>query len=59
MEEDLVGLLTPHFDKGRVDRVVGIVNQLFDEDWKSRPASDKQAVATPALSPHPRNRHLH
>jgi hypothetical protein len=60
VEEDLIGLLSPNFDKGRVDRVVGIVNQMFDEDWKSRPATDKQTVAAaPALSPHPRNRHLH
>ena len=59
VEEDLVGLLSAHFEKVRVDRVVGIVNQMFDEDWKSRPATDKQSAAAPALSPHPRNRHLH
>jgi hypothetical protein len=59
VEEDLIGLMSAHFDKGRVDQVVGIVNQMFDEDWKSRPATDKQTAAAPALSPHPRNRHLH
>ena len=59
VEEDLVGLLSAHFDKGRVDQVVGTVNQMFDDEWKSRPASDKEVSAAPALSPHPRNRHLH
>ena len=47
VEEDLVG------------QVVGTVNQMFDDEWKSRPASDKEVSAAPALSPHPRNRHLH
>ena len=59
VEEDLVGLLSAHVDKSRVDQVVGIVNQMFDDEWKSRPASDKEVSAAPALSPHPRNRHLH
>jgi len=32
---------------------------MFDEEWKSRPAAEEQPVATAALQPHPRNRHLH
>ena len=59
VEEDLVALLSPHFDKARVDRVAGIVNQMFDEDWKNRPPSEEKTVAAPAVTPHPRNRHLH
>ena len=59
VEEDLAALLSPHFDKARVDKVTNIVNQMFDEEWKSRPAAEEQPVATAALQPHPRNRHLH
>jgi len=59
VEEDLAALLSPHFDKARVDQVAALVNQMFDADWKSRPASEDKSVATPALQPHPRNRHLH
>ncbi len=59
VEEDLAGLLTPHFDKARVDQVTSLVNKMFDESWKSRPPSDEQSVPAPVLQPHPRNRHLH
>jgi hypothetical protein len=59
VEEDLGALLSPHFDKTRVDQVANMVNQMFDEEWKRRPAEKEAAVATPALQPHPRNRHLH
>ncbi len=59
VEEDLAALLSPHFDKARVDKVTNMVNQMFDEEWKSRPAAEEQPVATAALQPHPRNRHLH
>ena len=59
VEEDLNALLSPHFDKTRVERVTAIVNQMFDEEWKSRPATDEPSVSTPLSQPHPRNRHLH
>src|SRR5258706_10250664 len=59
VEEDLTGLLSPHFDKMRVDQVTAIVNQMFDEDWKNRPAVEEPSISTPVLQPHPRNRHLH
>jgi hypothetical protein len=59
VEEDLCALLSPYFDKARVDQVAGVVNQMFDEDWKNRPAAEEQAQSTPVLQPHPRNRHLH
>jgi hypothetical protein len=59
VEEDLSALLSPHFDKVRVDQVANIVNQMFDDEWKRRPVAEEPAVATPALQPHPRNRHLH
>jgi hypothetical protein len=36
-----------------------MVNQMFDDEWKRRPVEKDAAVATPALQPHPRNRHLH
>ena len=59
VEEDLSALLLPHFDKTRVDQVAGMVNQMFDDEWKRRPAVEEKTVATPLLQPHPRNRHLH
>ena len=59
VEEDLDSLLSPHFDKSRVDRVTAMVNQMFDDDWKSRPTVEEQTVSAPVLQPHPRNRHLH
>ena len=59
VEEDLASLLSPHFDKDRVDPVTAMVNQMFDEDWKSRPTVEEQSVSAPPLQPHPRNRHLH
>jgi hypothetical protein len=59
VEEDLAGLLSPHFDKPRVDQVTALVNQLFDESWKNRPAVEEKTVATSVQQPHPRNRHLH
>ena len=59
VEEDLAGLLSPHFDKARVDQVTSLVNQMFDESWKNRPPSDEESVPAPVLQPHPRNRHLH
>ena len=59
VEEDLSALLSPHFDKSRVDQVVALVNQLFDESWKKRPVAEEQTLSTSAPTPHPRNRHLH
>ncbi len=59
VEEDLASLLSPHFDKARVDEVTAVVNRMFDDDWKSRPAVEEQTASTPVLQPHPRNRHLH
>lgn len=59
VEEDLAALLSPHFDKAKVDQVLNLVNQLFDDEWKRRPAVEEKSVATPVLQPHPRNRHLH
>ncbi len=59
VEEDLSGLLAPHFDKVRIEKVTTLVNQLFDEVWKSRVTDEKQVTATPQAQPHPRNRHLH
>jgi hypothetical protein len=59
VEEDLTGLLSPHFDKARVDQVVGLVNQIFDDTWKKRAQVDEQSVSASTLHPHPRNRHLH
>ena len=59
VEEDLSALLSPHFDKVRIDQVANMVNQMFDDEWKRRPAVEEKSVATPALQPHPRNRHLH
>ena len=58
VEEDLSALLAPHFDKTRVDQVVSQVNQMFDEEWKRRPV-EQEPVASTALQPSPRNRHLH
>ena len=37
VEEDLGALLSPHFDKTRVDQVANMVNQMFDDEWKRRP----------------------
>ena len=59
VRKDLAGLLSPHLSKVRVDQVANIVNQMFDDEWKRRPASEEPAVAAPTLQPHPRNRHLH
>ena len=59
VEEDLVGCCRRTSTRTRVDEVTGIVNQMFDADWKNRPAADEQTVSTPLLQPHPRNRHLH
>ena len=59
VEEDLAGLLSPHFDKAHVEHVTAFVNQLFDDSWKQRPPTEEQAVSPPVLQPHPRNRHLH
>jgi hypothetical protein len=59
VEEDLTGLLSPHFDKTHVDQVAALVNKLFDESWKTRPMAEEPSAATPAPTPHPRNRHLH
>ena len=58
VEEDLSALLSPHFDKARVDQVTVLVNQMFDDSWKKRPSTDEQTASTP-MHPHPRNRHLH
>jgi hypothetical protein len=55
----LASLLSPHFDKAKVDQVTAMVNQMFDADWKNRPAVEEQTVSAPVLQPHPRNRHLH
>ena len=59
VEEDLAALLSPHFDKARVDQVTAMVNQMFEADWKNRPTVEEQTVSAPVLQPHPRNRHLH
>jgi len=59
VEEDLAGLLTPHFDKAHVDQVTALVNQMFDESWKNRPPADEESIPAAVLQPHPRNRHLH
>lgn len=59
VEEDLAALLSPHFDKARVDQVTALVNQMFDESWKNRPPTDEPGLPAPLLQPHPRNRHLH
>jgi hypothetical protein len=59
VEEDLAALLSPHFDKTRVDQVTSMVNQMFDDEWKRRPLAEEPAAASPVLQPHPRNRHLH
>ena len=58
VEEDLSALLSPHFDKARVEQVTALVNQMFDELWKKRPTAEEQTASTPT-HPHPRNRHLH
>ena len=50
VEEDLAALLTPHFEKGRVDQVTAIVNQMFDEDWKNRPAVEEPSISTPVTA---------
>ena len=59
VEEDLTGLLSPHFDKTRVEQVAALVNQMFDESWQKRSTSEEQTVSTPVSQLHPRNRHLH
>ncbi len=59
VEEDLTGLLSPHFDKTHVEQVAALVNQMFDEAWQKRSTSEEQTVATPMSQLHPRNRHLH
>ena len=59
VEEDLSALLSPHFDKAKMDQVTSMVNQMCDDEWKRRPAVDEQTVAAPVPQPHPRNRHLH
>lgn len=58
VEEDVAAVLAPHFGKDKVGQVTALVNQLFDEDWKSRPVSQEASAAAMPL-PHPRNRHLH
>jgi len=58
VEEDVAAVLSPHFSKDRVGQVTALINQLFDEDWKSRPPTQEPAVPA-APVPHPRNRHLH
>ena len=59
VEEDLMGLLSPHFDKAAVDEVAALVNRMFDESWKNRPPSTEPEVPSTVAQPHPRNRHLH
>jgi len=59
VEEDLLALLTPHFDADKVAHVTALVNRLFDEDFKSRPATEEQTALSSNFQPHPRNRHLH
>jgi len=58
IEEDLTGLLETYFEAEKVARVTSLVNQLFDEELKSRsPAEDQET--TSGFQPNPRNRHLH
>ena len=60
VEEDLAALLTAHFDADKVAKVTTLVNQLFDEDFRTRPATEKQTTAlSSSPQPNPRNRHLH
>ena len=59
VEEDMSALLSPRFDKPRVERVTTMVNQMFEEEWKKRPSDEDKVVAPAVLHPHPRNRHLH
>lgn len=58
VEEDLIGLLTPHLDNARVAQVTSLVNQLFEDEWGDHAITSKDTtLATPGLLP--RNRHLH
>ncbi len=59
VEEDLVALLSPHFDKSKVAQASDLINKMFEDEWKSRPFSEEQPAAAPLQQPHPRNRHLH
>lgn len=59
VEEDLAALLAAHFDTERTAQVTALVNRLFEEVWKNRPATDETETVTSAVQPHPRNRHLH
>jgi len=59
VEEDLTALLAPHFDADKVSQIVTLVNGLFSEDFKNRPATEEQTTLAPNFQPHPRNRHLH
>ncbi len=58
VEEDVASVLSPHLGKDRVGQVTALVNQLFDETWKNRAATQEPAATVTSL-PHPRNRHLH
>jgi hypothetical protein len=58
-EEDLAALLSLHFAHDKVSQVTGLVNQLFEEAWKNRPAAEKPTALSSGPQPHPRNRHLH
>jgi len=59
VEEDLTSLLAAHFNADKVAQVTSLVNQLFEEDRRARPAVEEQATPPASFQPNPRNRHLH
>jgi hypothetical protein len=59
VEEDLAAVLASHFEAEKVSLVTALVNQLFEEDLKNRPALEEQTALSSNFQPHPRNRHLH
>jgi hypothetical protein len=57
MIEDVQYLLGRHFGKEATDRVISVVNELFDQDW-----SDRERIGELQPSEHlplGRNKHLH
>ena len=57
MIEDIAALLSRRFDQPSVEKVVTVVNELFERDWAAGGAADDFSNAQPHSRPH--RKHLH
>ncbi len=60
MLDDVSGMLARQFGKTQIEPIIGMINELFDRDWKEKiaqPAKSERAFET--YSRAPGRRHLH